>query len=186
MARWSWADSSAAAEPVAGLFPPQDREWSLPTEAPLTTQAAVRLGREAATQQGFEPAARALNADWGLDQPLHSEQVRRWSEGLGATLVAQREREVRAYQCGQRPACPPNAVPLLVIGMDGGRYQGREKDPESGSRWREEKVLTLSTKGAGRPRSWSRRTWRRRSRSRRLARWREWKPSGAACGRPSR
>ena len=130
---------------MAGLFPPQDREWSLPTEAPLTPQAAARLGREAATQQGFEPAARALNADWGLDQPLHSEQVRRWSEGLGATLVAQREKEVRDYECGQRPACPPNAVPLLVVGMDGGRYQGREKDLESGSRWREEKGLTISS-----------------------------------------
>ena len=181
---------------MAGLFPPQDREWSLPTEAPLTPQAAARLGREAATQQGFEPAARALNADWGLDQPLHSEQVRRWSEGLGATLVAQREKEVRDYECGQRPACPPNAVPLLVVGMDGGRYQGREKDLESGSRWREEKVLTISSyvpgmerrraKAAAPRRSWSRHTWRRRSRSRRLARWRGWKPSGVACGRPSR
>jgi len=44
-----------------------------------------------------------------------------------------------------RPACPPNAVPLLVIGMDGGRYQGRDKDAETGSRWREEKVLTISS-----------------------------------------
>jgi hypothetical protein len=130
---------------VAGLFPPQDREWSLPAEAPLTPQAAARLGREAATQQGFEPAARALNQDWQLDQPLHPEQVRRWSEGLGRSVVAGRDAEVREYQRGQRPACPPNEVPLLVIGMDGGRYQGREKDPESGSRWREEKVLTVSS-----------------------------------------
>jgi hypothetical protein len=130
---------------VAGLFPPQDREWSLPAEAPLTPQAATRLSREAATQQGFEPAARALSDDWSLDQPLHPEQVRRWSEQLGQSLVAQRDAEVRDYQCGRRPACPPNAVPLLVIGMDGGRYQSREKDVETGSRWREEKVLTISS-----------------------------------------
>jgi hypothetical protein len=117
----------------------------LPAEAPLTPQAAARLGREAATQQGFEPAARALNQDWQLDQPLHPEQVRRWSEELGRSVVAKRDAEVRDYQCGQRPPSPPNEVPLLVIGMDGGRYQSREKDPETGSRWREEKVLTISS-----------------------------------------
>lgn len=112
---------------------------------PLTPQAAARLGREAATQQGFEPAARALNLDWQLDQPLHPEQIRRWSEELGRSVVARRDAEVREYQCGQRPASPPNEVSLLVIGMDGGRYQSREKDPETGSRWREEKVLTISS-----------------------------------------
>jgi hypothetical protein len=117
----------------------------LPTEAPLTPQAAARLGREAATQQGFDPATRALNQDWQLDQPLHPEQVRRWSENLGRSVVAKRDAEVREYQSGQRPASPPNEVPLLVIGMDGGRYQSRDKDPESGSRWREEKVLTISS-----------------------------------------
>ena len=29
--------------------------------------------------------------------------------------------------------------------MDGGRYQSRDKDPDTGSRWREEKVLTISS-----------------------------------------
>ena len=130
---------------MAGLFPPQDREWSLPSEAPLTPRAAARLGREAATQQGFEPAARALNEDWQLDQPMHAEQVRRWSEALGRSVAAERDAEVERYQRGQRPACPPNAVTLLVIGMDGGRWQSREKDAETGSRWREEKVLTISS-----------------------------------------
>ena len=137
---------------MAGLFPPQDREWSLPAEAPLTPQAARRLGREAATQ-GFEPAARALSEDWAMDPPLHGEQVRRWAEALGESLVVRRDAQVREYERGQRPACPPNAVPLLVIGMDGGRYQNREKDPDTGSRWREEKVLTISSylPGDGKP-----------------------------------
>lgn len=104
-------------------------------------------------QQGFEPAARALSEDWAVDRPLHAEQVRRWGEALGESVVARREAEVREYDRGQRPVCPPNAVPLLVIGMDGGRYQGRDKDPQSGSRWREEKVLTISSylPGDGRP-----------------------------------
>jgi hypothetical protein len=125
----------------------------LPVEAPLTPRAAARLGREAATQQGFEPAARALNDDWQLDRPLHAEQVRRWSEELGRSVVAERDAEVEEHRRGRRPASPPNEVPLLVIGMDGGRYQGKEKDAETGSRWREEKVLTISSylPGDGRP-----------------------------------
>jgi hypothetical protein len=119
----------------------------LPAEAPLTAQAARRLAREAATQQAFEPAARALSEDWGMneDQSLHAEQVRRWAETLGQSVVRERDAELRAYERGQRPKSPPNATPLLVIGMDGGRYQGREKDPDTNSRWREEKVLTISS-----------------------------------------
>ena len=120
--------------------------------------------------------------------------MRRWSEGLGRSVVARRDAEVRAYRAGRGPPGPPNAVPLLVIGMDGGRYQGREKDPDTGSRWREEKVLTVSSylpgdgkdpaDGGRARRSWSRRTWRRRGRPRRSGRWRGWRPSGAGCGRP--
>lgn len=117
----------------------------MPAEVPLTPQAACRLAREAASQQAFEPAARALSCDWGMDTPLHPEQMRRWAEALGQSVVAQRDVEVKEYKRGQRPACPPNEVPLLVIGMDGGRYQGQEKDPETGSRWHEEKVLTVSS-----------------------------------------
>jgi hypothetical protein len=118
----------------------------LPSEAPLTPQAACRVAREAAVQQAFEPATRALTSDWGMsDDPLHPEQVRRWAEGLGKSAVADRDAELAAYQCGQRPSCPPNAVPLLVIGMDGGRYQSRDKDPETDSRWREEKVLSVGS-----------------------------------------
>lgn len=97
------------------------------------------------------PATRALNADWGLE--LHPEQVRRWAESLGASAVANRDAELRDYERGQRPACPPNPAPLLVVGMDGGRYQSREKDEDTGSRWREEKVLTVSSylPGDGKP-----------------------------------
>jgi len=112
----------------------------------LTSQAACRLAREAASQQAFEPAARALNCDWAMsDDPIHPEQLRRWAEALGQSAVAQRDAELEAFGRGQRPSCPPNPVPLLVVGMDGGRYQSREKDPQTQSRWREEKVLTVSS-----------------------------------------
>jgi len=33
----------------------------------------------------------------------------------------------------------------LVIGMDGGRVQTREKQGENGSRWREDKVCAITT-----------------------------------------
>lgn len=79
------------------------------------------------------------------DDPLHPEQVRRWAEALGRAAVRKRDAEARAYGRGERPAAPPNAVPLLVIGLDGGRWQGREVDEETGSRWREEKVLAVSS-----------------------------------------
>jgi hypothetical protein len=59
--------------------------------------------------------------------------------------VSKRDAEVEAYRRGQRPEAPANAVPLLVIGMDGGRWQGMEVDDETDSRWREEKVLAVSS-----------------------------------------
>ena len=122
------------------------RDWGLPAEVPLTPRAAERLSREAAVQ-AFAPAARALTDDWGMEpgHPLHASQVQRWSEAVGAGLVAERDAAVEAHGRGQRPEPPPNAVPLLVVGVDGGRWQGREKDGETGSRWREEKVLTVSS-----------------------------------------
>src|SRR6185437_11827413 len=76
---------------------------------------------------------------------LDGKQVQRWSEAVGASIVKKRDAQVRATDQGQRPACPANAPLLLVVGMDGGRYQGREKDPDTHSRWRENKVLSVTS-----------------------------------------
>ncbi len=91
-----------------GLFPPQNRDWALPSEALLTPRAAERLSREAAVQ-AFDHAARALCID-GCMEALDGKQVQRWSEA-----------EVPAYEEGHRPPCPANEPQLLVVGMDGGR-----------------------------------------------------------------
>jgi hypothetical protein len=117
-------------------------------EVPLTPRAARRLGRETAVQT-FDPAAAALNEDWGTR--LDGKQVQRWSEALGRRLVVERAAEVRAFEQGRRPAGPANEPALLVIGMDGGRVQMRAKNPETGSRWREDKVVTITSylPGAG-------------------------------------
>jgi len=118
----------------------------LPGEVPLTAHSAQRVAREGAVQS-FDQAALALNADWGTH--LDGKQVQRWAEALGRSLVRAREAQVRAYEQGQRPAAVPNPPALLVIGMDGGRVQTREKQGENGSRWREDKVCALTSYLAG-------------------------------------
>jgi hypothetical protein len=127
---------------AAGLFPPQAREWCLPAEVPLTPRAAERLSREAAVQ-GFDNAGQALSIDWHRD--IDGKQVERWSQKLGATLTAERDRDVLKLQEGQHPPDLPSDPPLLVIEVDGGRWQGREANPQTHSRWREDKVCAIAT-----------------------------------------
>lgn len=127
---------------MTGFFPPQDRDWALPAGVPLSPKAARRLAREAAVQS-FDNAARALNEDWGIS--YDGKQVQRYGEALGRRAVACRDEEVRAYEAGRGPRGPANDPELLVIGMDGGRVQGKDKDAATGSRWREDKVATVSS-----------------------------------------
>jgi hypothetical protein len=114
----------------------------------LSPKAAQRLAREAATQT-YDPAARALNEDWGTS--YDGKQVQRWAQKLGQKVVEAQQAEVVAYEMGRRPRGPANDPELLVIGLDGGRVQGKEKDRETGSRWKEDKVLTITSyqKGDG-------------------------------------
>lgn len=114
----------------------------MPTEAKVSPQAAERIARESVTQS-FDNAARALNLDWGTS--YDGKQMQRISEALGQTLVDKRQAEMRACERGARPRGPANDPALLVLEMDGGRVQSREKNPANNSRWREDKVLTLSS-----------------------------------------
>lgn len=90
-----------------------------------------------------------MNLDWGTS--LDGKQVQRWGEALGATLVTRREKELASFKKGLCPAAKANEHELLVIGMDGGRVQTREKSQETASRWKEDKVLTITSclKGDG-------------------------------------
>lgn len=108
----------------------------------LTSRAARRVAREGALHS-FDQAALALNEDWGT--VLDGKQIQRWSEAIGDVVRAARDAEVRAYEQGQRPATVRNPPALLVIGMDGGRVQTREKQGENGSRWREDKVGAITS-----------------------------------------
>lgn len=134
--------------PVAGIFPPQREAWGLSEDCPLSPLAARRVAREAATQS-FENAARALNEDW--DTGYDGKHIQRWAQRLGGKLIAAREAELSASAAGHPPRGPLNDPGLLVVGMDGGRVQGREKNEETGSRWREDKVLTLTSYLPGKP-----------------------------------
>lgn len=125
-----------------GSFSPQNRDWALPSEANLTPHAAERMNREAA-QKSFDETAKSLGIDWKVD--WDGKQIQRWVEALADTLVRDRDAEILAYQQGCRPASGPDEPALLVIGVDGGRYQGQEKDPETQSRWKEDKVCTVSS-----------------------------------------
>jgi hypothetical protein len=94
----------------------------------------------------FEQAAQAINEDWGVR--LDGKQIQRWSESIGRTVAAERDAEVRALEGGRHPVSPLNAPSLLVIGVDGGRVQTREKQGENGSReagWQEDKVGTITS-----------------------------------------
>jgi hypothetical protein len=110
------------------------------------------VAREA-TLQSFDPAAAALNDDWGT--ALDGKQIERWAERFGARLVRERDSAVRAAAQGALLPAPLNPPELLVLGVDGGRVQMSEKDPETQSRWRENKVLTATTyiKGDGKERA---------------------------------
>jgi hypothetical protein len=115
----------------------------MPGEVNLTPKAAERVSREVATQ-GFDLVARALCADWGIES-LDGKQVQRWGEASGRVVTECRDKEVGRYGVGIRPETPANVPPLLVLGVDGGRYQHKEKSPETNSRWREDKVFTASS-----------------------------------------
>jgi hypothetical protein len=114
----------------------------LPSECDLSPHAAERVCREAATKS-FDDSARSLNRDWGTG--WDGKQIQRWSEALGRGMVARRDREAEAQRQGRHPDGPANDPQLLVVGLDGGRYQAREADAETGSRWREDKVITVSS-----------------------------------------
>jgi len=101
---------------------------------------------EAATG-AFDTAALKLNHDWNTT--LDGKQVQRWSERIGASAVARRQRELIALEKRNiLPACKANEHDLLVIGMDGGRVQTTVKN-EDGTRWREDKVVTVSSYVSG-------------------------------------
>ena len=122
------------------------RDLNLPTEGHLSTHAAEKVVIEAATG-AFDTAAIKLNHDWGTT--LDGKQIQRWSERIGTHAVERRERELIALEKRNViPPCKANEHELLVIGMDGGRVQTTVKN-QDGTRWREDKVVTVTSYVSG-------------------------------------
>lgn len=123
-------------------FTLQEREWQLPSEAHLTPKALRRVAREAATQS-FDKVAVAINEDWELS--LDGKQIQRWAGRLGERLCRERDQEQAAFEAGKLNAERHKTPVLLSVQIDGGRVQTCEINPESGSRWREDKVAAITT-----------------------------------------
>jgi hypothetical protein len=125
---------------------------------PLTPLAAERVARESACY-AFGQAARSISIDWHLPQDgqLDGKQIERWAHRLGDALVSKRDAEVKDLERGIKPDGPLNTPQLMVLGMDGGRVQMREKDAKTQSRWRENKVLSISSYLPG-EKGWSRKS----------------------------
>lgn len=112
---------------------------------PLTPVAAERVAREGALE-AFESSARSLTIDWHLtDPPLDGTEIKRWRARLGQRLVEPRGQEVAALERGFKPEGPLNPPRLMVLGLDGGRVQMKDKDQETKSRWKEDKVASFSS-----------------------------------------
>lgn len=109
---------------------------------PLTPLASERLAREAA-EHPFDHGARALSIDWNCQ--LDGKQVQRWAGHLGQARVRRRQEEAVDFARGIRPEGPINAPKVLVIGLDGGRIQLSEVDPETKTRWTEDKAASFTS-----------------------------------------
>jgi hypothetical protein len=123
-------------------FSAQAKEWQLPSEAPLSPRALQRVAREA-TLQSFDKAAEAINEDWSLK--LDGKQIQRWTASVGARCVKERDAEQTNYEAGGEVIPFSNAPTLLVVEVDGGRVQLCEINPETDSRWREDKVAIVTS-----------------------------------------
>jgi hypothetical protein len=123
-------------------FSAQAKVWQLPAEAPLSPQALRRVAREA-TVQSFDKAAAAINEDWSL--ALDGKQIQRWAAGLGKRCVKERDVSQMVYEAHGEVVYHANPPQLLVVEVDGGRVQTCELNPETGSRWREDKVAVVSS-----------------------------------------
>ena len=60
---------------MAALFPPQNRDWALPSEANLSPYAAERVCRESA-HKAFDESAKSLNIDWKVAPADRQQPVR--------------------------------------------------------------------------------------------------------------
>jgi hypothetical protein len=94
----------------------------------------------------FELAAKTLRLLAGLS--ISGRHVGRLTETIGAELVAKRDDQAEAHRLRKLEVQVPNTPSVVVVEVDGGRYQRRAEGHGCGARdpqWREDKVACLIT-----------------------------------------
>lgn len=157
-----------------------------------TTRA---LARERVLRTMTEALDRMIPPD--ESEPLRGSTLRHWED-----QVAKVRQAVMPTLLEERAASPANEPELLGVGLDGGRVQEREADPQTRSRWHEDKVCTVTSylRGDGRDETDGGRAPQKLVTTHvatmgasgaigLLARsgcWRGWRRRGGACGRRPR
>src|SRR5262249_41683917 len=136
---------SPTAPPAAGTFSPQRVSLRLDPHCYIPSVLA-KIVHAGATLPSFELAAKAprLLADIAIS----GRHVGRLTEAIGAELVAKRDGQAEAHRLRQLGVQVPNTPGVVVVEVDGGRYQRRAEGQGGGARdpqWREDKVACLVT-----------------------------------------
>jgi hypothetical protein len=106
----------------------------------------AKIAHAGAVLPSFELASRTL----GLlaDISVGGRHVGRLTEAIGAELVIRRDEHAEAHRLRKREAQVKNTPDVVVVEVDGGRYQRRAEGQGCGARdphWREDKVACLVT-----------------------------------------
>lgn len=101
-----------------------------------------------AAGRSYAETARVLT-EWGFP-PQDPTQIKRWVAHIGERLIGQQQDEQLDFKLGRPVPAPANAPELLLVAVDGGRVHTTEVNPETGSRWREDKVACVASVRPGR------------------------------------
>src|SRR5262249_59116300 len=106
----------------------------------------AKIAHAGATLPSSELAAKGLRLL--ADIAISGRHVGRLTEAIGAELVAKRDGQAEAHRLRQLGVQVPNPPGVVVVEVDGGRYQRRAEGQGCGARdpqWREDKVACLVT-----------------------------------------
>ena len=117
---------------------PLDKALGIPSFGP-SVEVMRKISHAAVTARSFGMAADILKEHAGIE--MSAKQVRVNGEAEGARVAAARAQEVESFRKGENVVGPSTAPDLIVVTVDGGRVQTRQKDKdEEGRVWKEDKV----------------------------------------------
>jgi hypothetical protein len=131
--------------PVGGIFSPQRTNLKLDSHG-YSPSILAKIVHAGASLPSFELAAKTLRLL--ADLSISGRHVGRLTETIGAELVATRDEQAEAHRTRRLEVQVANAPRVVVVEVDGGRYQRRAEGRGCGARdpqWREDKVACLLT-----------------------------------------